>query len=66
MEYVLIYLAIGAATFRPMLKFDKACALYVQETPSRLYASWALWSVCWAFSLLVDALFWLIREPDDK
>lgn len=66
MGYVLLYLLVGAATFWPMLHVDRECRDYVLSGGWLSIAiAWVIWCFFWLGSLVVDALFWIMKEPDD-
>lgn len=66
LEWFLLYLTIGAATFWPMLRLDREFRDYVLSGGKwAIAASWAIWSFAWLFSLVVDLMFWVVKEPGD-
>lgn len=66
MTYFLLYLTIGAFTFWPMLHLDRECREYVLSGGWKSIAvAWFVWCFAWAFSLAVDAMFWVFKEPEE-
>lgn len=67
MNIFLIYLAIGAASFWPMVKMDKECREYIKAGGKKtLIVSVIIWCLFWSASLILDFLFWALEKDDDK
>lgn len=65
LEWAMLYLAVGALLFLPMLYMDEETHHYARVTKLRMLAAFVVWCVVWFPSMAIDLLFWLLRGPSD-